>query len=453
LAKKDLATTVFLKKFKNQQEGKEMNITEKIMARAARKKEVVAGEIINAKVDKAMSHDNAGLVSKIFKSIGVTSVWDKEKIVIMLDHRAPANTIKTAEGHKSVREFIKTQGITNFYDIKEGICHQVMPEKGHVFPGELVVGTDSHTTTYGALAAFSTGIGATEMAAVWATGELWLKVPEVFKFEINGTLPAGVYSKDLILKIIGDVGADGATYKGCEFFGETIASLTLSERMPITNMSMEMGAKSALIPFDKQTERFYKEKGLDFKKARKMAQERGVLKEKAENESEGTYEKSFKYNVENLEPQVACPHTVDNVKTVGKVEGIEIQQALIGSCTNGRVDDLEVAARILKGKVVHPEVRLLVIPASREVYLEALKKGLISTFLKAKAVVLNPGCGPCLGAHQGILAKGERCLATTNRNFRGRMGSTEAEVYLASPATVAASALTGRITDPREYLS
>jgi len=419
-----------------------MNLTETIMARAGGRSDVVPGDIINAKVDMAMSHDNAGLVSKIFRTIGVPEVWDREKIVILLDHRVPSNSIKTAQGHKSVREFVKEFGIANFYGMKEGICHQVMPEKGHVWPGHLIVGTDSHTTSYGALGAFSTGIGATEMAAVWATGKLWLKVPEVFTFEISGQMPKGVYSKDLILRIIGDMTADGATYKGCEFYGETIAKLPVPERIPITNMSMEMGAKSAIVPFDAQTERYFKEMGFDVGKARKMA----ALVEPG---GEKNYEKEFNYDVSDLVPQIACPHAVDNVRPVDEVAGTKVHQALIGSCTNGRIADLETAATILKGRAVHPDVRLLIIPASREVYLEAVEKGFIAVFLNARAVLLNPGCGPCLGAHQGILAEGERCISTTNRNFRGRMGSTESEVFLASPATVAASAVAGEIVDVR----
>jgi len=422
-----------------------MNLTEAIMARSGDKKDVAPGDIINAGVDMAMSHDNAGLVSKIFRTIGVPKVWDSEKIVILLDHRVPSNSIKTAQGHKSVREFVKEFNILNFYDMKEGICHQIMPEKGHVMPGTLIVGTDSHTTSYGALGAFSTGIGATEMAAVWATGELWLKVPEVFRFDITGQLPKGVYSKDLILRIVGDMTADGATYKGCEYYGDTIEDLSVSERIPITNMSMEMGAKSAIIPYDARTEGYYKEMGFDVARARKSAA--AVAQTGDQN-----YEKEFFYDAGDLVPQVACPHAVDNVKPIDEVAGTPVNQALIGSCTNGRIDDLAAAARILKGKTVHPDVRLLVIPASREVYLEAVEKGLIATFLNAKGVILNPGCGPCLGAHQGIMAEGERCIATTNRNFRGRMGSTESEVYLGSPAMVAASAVAGEIVDPREWV-
>ena len=420
-----------------------MNLTESIMARSAGKKEVEAGEIINAGVDMAMSHDNAGLVSKKFKTIGVPKVWDREKIVILPDHRVPSNSIKTAQGHKSVREFVKEQNIPNFYDMKEGICHQVMPEKGHVYPGHLIVGTDSHTTSYGAFGAFSTGIGATEMSAVWATGHLWLKVPEVFMYTVSGKFPEHVYSKDLILKIIGDMTADGATYKGCEFYGDTIDRLPVEDRIPISNMSMEMGAKSAIIPFDAQTESYYKTKGFDVSRARKLASAVDPL-------GDACYEKEFDYDISDLSPQVACPHAVDNVKPIEEVAGTQIHQALVGSCTNGRIADLEQAANILNGKTVHPDVRLLVIPASREVYLEAMEMGLIQTFLRAKGVVLNPGCGPCLGAHQGIMAEGERCIATTNRNFKGRMGSTESEVYLGSPETVAASALAGEIVDPRE---
>ncbi|HDI23806.1 MAG TPA: 3-isopropylmalate dehydratase large subunit [Thermoplasmatales archaeon] len=416
-----------------------MTISEKILARASGKERVEAGEIVEANVDLAMSHDNAALVSKIFKEIGVDKVWDPDKIVIILDHRAPANIIKAAEAHKSIREFIKERGIKNFYDVGEGICHQVVPEKGYVKPGMLIVGTDSHTTTYGAFGAFSTGIGATEMACVWATGKLWLKVPETIKMVINGKLQEMVTAKDVILHIIGEIGSDGANYKAIEFYGETVKNFSVSSRMTISNQAMEAGAKAAIVPPDEKTINYLRDRV------------RGEI-EPVYSDGDANYESEMEFDVSDLEPQVACPHTVDNVKPVSEVEGIEIDQAVLGSCTNGRLEDLEIAAKILKGKRIAPGVRMIVIPASREIYLEALKRGYIEIFLRAGATIINPGCGPCLGAHQGVLASGERAISSTNRNFRGRMGSPDSEVYLASPATVAASAIEGKIVDPRRVV-
>lgn len=415
-------------------------ISEKILARTGGKETVTPGDIVSAKVDMAMSHDNAALVSKVFRTIGVEKVWDKDKIVIPIDHRAPANVIKTAEGHKSIREFVKEQQIPNFYDIRVGICHQIMPEKGHVSSGMLIVGTDSHTTTYGAFGAFSTGIGATEMAGVWATGELWLRVPDTYKINLTGKLPRGVFAKDIILYIIGNLRADGADYRAVEFYGDTVDNMSISERMTICNMSMEMGAKAAIVPPDDKTREYLKSVGAD------------ESYDEVYSDEDAVYEKELEYDVSNLEPQVSCPHTVDNVKPLAEVKGTEIHQALIGSCTNGRIDDLRIAAKILEGKTVHPNVRLIVIPASQEVFLEAMEDATIQNFVKAGGLILNPGCGPCLGAHQGIMAAGERAIASTNRNFKGRMGSPDSEVYLSSPAAVAASAITGVITDPREFI-
>ena len=392
-----------------------MTLAEKILSEKAGVK-AEAGDIVEAKIDKAMSHDNAALVIKKFKEIGA-KLWDASKIVIILDHRVPANTIKTAEGHKAIREFVKQNGIENFYDINYGICHQVMIEEGHVKKGMLIVGTDSHTTSYGALGAFSTGIGATEMASVWATGKLWLKVPETYKIVIKGSIPKGVFAKDIILHIIGELKADGANYKAVEFYG-IVEDFPLADKITMANMSMEMGAKAAM---------FY-------------------------GSNDGPYEKEFEFDVSELTPQIACPHSVDNVKSIEDVEGKEINQAMLGSCTNGRIEDLRIAAKILKGKRIAKNVRMLVFPASMKVYKQALEEGLIKIFIEAGAVVMNPGCGPCLGAHEGVLASGEVAIASTNRNFRGRMGSKEAEVYLASPASVAAAAIEGKITDPRKYL-
>jgi len=416
-----------------------LTIAQKGLALKAGKSEVRVGEIVYVEPDLAMSHDNAGLVIKQFREIGVAKVWNPDKIVIPLDHRAPAESEKTAEAHRSIRLFVKEQGIKNFYDIKEGICHQVVIEKGHILPGELAVGTDSHTTSYGCLGALSTGIGATEMAAVWATGKIWLRVPESLKLTINGRLPLGVYAKDAILYIIGELTVEGANYKSVEFYGDTVENMSVSERFTLANLSMEMGGKFAIVPFDNVTKKYLK--GRTKKTYQPIFADENAI-----------YENEYEYNISRLEPQVACPHNVDNVKSIDEVKGIKIDQVLLGSCTNGRIDDLEIAARLLKGKKVHPDTRMLVLPGSKSIYLEALKRGMIKTFLEANCVVLNPGCGPCLGAHEGLLAKGERCLATTNRNFKGRMGSTESEVYLASPATAAATAIRGEISDPRDFL-
>ncbi|MGQ9478389.1 MAG: 3-isopropylmalate dehydratase large subunit [Candidatus Bipolaricaulia bacterium] len=411
-------------------------IAEKILAAKGGERAVRPGQIVNARVDLAMSHENAALVKSHFEELGLERVWDPERIVLLFDHRVPAESVKTAQGQREVRQFVKAQGIKNFYDMNAGICHQVLPERGHVRPGELIVGTDSHTTTAGAFGAFATGIGATEMAAVWATGELWLRVPESFKITVTGRFPEWVGAKDLILYIIGQLGADGADYKSVEFYGPTIQEMTIASRMVLANLAMEMGAKAAIVPPDGKT--------IEYVRART---DRPFTPVYADPDAE--YEKSFEFEVSRLEPQVAKPHQVDNVVPVSEVAGLKVDQALLGSCTNGRLEDLELAARILKGKRVHPDVRLLVIPASWEVYLEAMKKGILEALISAGAVIVNPGCGPCLGAHQGLLAPGERCISSTNRNFQGRMGSPEAEVYLASPAVVAASALKGEIADPR----
>lgn len=430
----NLATSFFGKENMGTQ-----TIAQKLLARKSGKLKVSVGEIVNVEPDLVMSHDNAGLVIKQFKEIGLKKVWNPDKIVIPLDHRAPAESEKTATAHKSIRMFVKEQNIRNFYDIKEGICHQVVVEKGHILPGELAVGTDSHTTSYGCLGALSTGIGATEMAVVWATGKIWLRVPESIKIVVNGNLPKGVYAKDVILHIIGQLTVEGANYKSVEFYGETIESMSISERFTMCNLSMEMGAKFAVVPFDKTTKKYLS--AVTKKKYLPIFSDKNAI-----------FEKEYEFNVSGLEPQIACPHNVDNVKPIREVKGIKIDQVVLGSCTNGRLDDLEIAAKILKGKKVHPEVRMLVLPATRSIYLQAMKKGYLKAFIEAGAVVLNPGCGPCLGAHEGILAAGEKCLATTNRNFKGRMGSPDSEVYLASPATAAASTLKGEITDPRDFL-
>ncbi len=414
-------------------------ISEKIFAKHSGQKKVYAGEFVDADIDLAMSHDNTVLVSTIFNEIGVKKVWNPDKIVVVLDHRTPANTSKTAENHKIIREFIKEQNITNFFDIGEGICHQVLPENGFVCPGMLIVGSDSHTTTYGAFGAFGTGIGATDMAAVWTKGKLWFKVPETLRFNVSGTLSRYVSAKDVILHIIGKIGADGANYKSCEFYGERIENMSIDGRMCISNQAMEMGAKVAIIPPDKKT--------VDY-----VASKANVKFDVVYSDKNAEYEKIYSFDITDIEPQIACPDKVDNVKPVSDVAGTEIHQAVLGSCTNGRLEDLAVAAEILKGKTISKNVRMIIVPASRQIYLKAIEKKYIQTFLSAGATVVNPGCGPCLGLHQGVLAEGEVVISSTNRNFKGRMGASGAEIYLGSPATVAASSLKGEITNPRDVI-
>ena len=414
-------------------------ISEKIFAKHSGQKKVYAGEFVDADIDLAMSHDNTVLVSTIFNEIGVKKVCNPDKIVVVLDHRTPANTSKTAENHKIIREFIKEQNITNFFDIGEGICHQVLPENGFVCPGMLIVGSDSHTTTYGTFGAFGTGIGATDMAAVWTKGKLWFKVPETLRFNISGTLSRYVSAKDVILHIIGKIGADGANYKSCEFYGERIENMSIDGRMCISNQAMEMGAKVAIIPPDKKT--------VDY-----VASKANVKFDVVYSDKNAEYEKIYSFDITDIEPQIACPDKVDNVKPVSDMAGTEIHQAVLGSCTNGRLEDLAVAAEILKGKTISKNVRMIIVPASRQIYLKAIEKKYIQTFLSAGATVVNPGCGPCLGLHQGVLAEGEVVISSTNRNFKGRMGAPSAEIYLGSPATVAASSLKGEITNPRDVI-
>jgi len=415
-----------------------MNIIEKILARASGKGKVTPGEIVEASVDMAMIHDLTGpLTIESFRKIGIRKVWDNQRIVVIFDHLVPANSEKAAKLHSIVREFATEQKIPNFYDVgRGGICHQVMPEKGHVRPGELIVGADSHTCTYGALGAFATGIGATDMAAVFATGALWLKVPHVIKVNVEGRFQRYVTPKDLILNIMGEIKADGAIYKGIEFAGSTIRNMSVDGRMTMCNMAIEVSAKTGIVEPDETTLNYIK------KRTNKPFQ---VFK----NDPDAEYEKILNLDVTNMEPQVSCPHSVDNVKPASEVAEVSIDQAFIGSCTNGRIEDLRLAADFLKGKKVRNGVRMIVVPASQEVYLQALQEGLLEIFLKAGAIVGNPTCGPCLGGHLGLLAPGEVGISSSNRNFVGRMGSPKAKVYLASPLTVAASAITGKITNPR----
>lgn len=416
-----------------------LNIVEKILARASGEKEVSPGQIVDAKVDKAMMHDLTGpRVIDSFREIGVKRVWDPERIIVVFDHDVPPSTIKAAELQKKVRNFVREQGIKYFYDIgRGGVCHVVMLEKGHVKPGELIVGADSHTVTYGALGAFATGVGATDMAAVLATGSIWLRVPETLKFEVSGKLQKRVYAKDLILHIIGMIGAEGANYKAMLFSGQTIRDLGIDGRATICNMSIEAGAKAGIIEPDEKTIKYVKERA-------------GEPITPIRSDEDAEFTKVYEIDASRLEPQVAIPPSVDNVKPVSEVGGIEIQQGFIGTCTNGRLDDLRAAAEILKGRRVKDGVRLVIIPGSQEVYDHALKEGLIEIFIKAGAIVCGPGCGPCIGISRGVLADDEVCISSANRNFVGRMGSPKSKVYLASPATVAASAIKGKITDPRE---
>jgi 3-isopropylmalate/(R)-2-methylmalate dehydratase large subunit len=425
-----------------------MTVVEKILARAAGRAEVSAGEVVEPAVDLAMSHENAALVINQFLAVFAGSglepkIWDPSKIAIIFDHRVPAESPKTASNQKKVREFVAEHGITRFHDIRGdegGICHQILPENGYVRPGAVVVGTDSHTTSHGALNAFSFGIGATEMASVWSLGvALNIEVPGTIKVEVSGEFPANVGPKDLILYLVGRLTAKGANFRVIEFHGETIRAMPTSGRLTLCNMTVEAGATSGVVPGDEETVRYLRD-------------EAGVTDEidLVHPDSDAVYEQTIEIDVSKLEPQIACPHTVDNVKTVGEVSGTKVNQIVIGSCTNGRLDDIAAAASTLKGKKVARGTRMLVFPASGRIFQEALDKGYVSDLMKAGAVVMNSGCGPCLGVHEGALGDNEVALSTTNRNFKGRMGNPTGEVYLCSPEVAAASALTGEITDPRK---
>jgi len=418
-----------------------VNITEKILAKGSGKTSVSPGEIVDSDVDMVMVHDLTGpLAVEAFKRIGVEKVWDNQKAVVILDHQVPAESVKAAELHKMMRQFAKEQGI-RIYDVgKGGICHQVMPEKGHVLPGTVIVGADSHTCTYGAFGAFATGIGSTEAAAVLATGKIWLKVPSAVKVNVEGKFKKYTAPKDLILHVIGKLGAGGAIYKSVEFRGPTIRDMSIAGRMTLCNMTVEMGAKNGIVEPDETTRKF-----LEGRTTKMLPPFESLI-----SDPDAAYEKTVNSDVTDLGSQVACPAQVDNVKPASELSNVPLDQAFIGSCTNGRIEDLRVAAEILKGKQVKDGVRTLVIPASQEVYRQALNEGLMEIFTDAGALVCGSTCGPCLGGHIGLLAPGETCVSTSNRNFIGRMGSTQANVYLASPATVAASAVTGHITDPNE---
>lgn len=419
-----------------------MNMTEKILAEAAGLREVTPGEIIEARVDLAMTHDGTSPPTiRTFRDIasrgGPARVWDPERIVMVFDHNVPANTIGAAEFQRVTREFAREQGIVNIFQNAAGICHQVLPERGFVRPGMVIVGADSHTCTYGAFGAFATGMGATDMAMVFATGKTWFMVPEAMRIEVTGKPEGHVYAKDVILHIIGEIGVDGATYRSVEFTGDTIESMDVSGRMTICNMAVEMGAKNGIMEPNRQT--------LDYVRSRTGSEFRVYS-----SDEDSQYLEDHHFDVSDLEPQVACPDDVDNVCPVHRVEGTHIDEAFLGSCTNGRYEDLKIAAEVISDRRVHEDVRFIVSPASREIYLKALEDGIIETFIRAGAIVCNPGCGPCLGAHMGVLAPGEVSIATTNRNFRGRMGDPASSVYLANPAVVAESAIEGVISAPQQ---
>ena len=417
-----------------------MHAVEKMLARAAGVDSVTPGEILNCSVDFIELNDLYLQVVRSFYEMGGTKVWDPTKISFVFDHYSPAPTIRTAQIHKEMRDFAREQGLTHHFDINAGVCHQVMPEAGLIRPGMILVATDSHTTTHGAFGAFGTGIGATDAATVLISGELWFRVPEVIKIEITGKPRTGVYAKDVILHIIGKLKADAAVYQAVEFCGEYVEGLGVSERMAVCNMAVEMGAKTAWMKPNRAVLDYVEERfGTDY-----------ILDE---TDPGYTYAGEHFFDVSSLEPQLACPHSVDNVFSVSEVSPVKVDQAFIGSCTGGRLEDLEAAAQVVKGRKIAPATRMVVITASMEVYKKAMEKGYVQTLIESGATFNAPGCGPCLGTHAGILARGEVCVSSTNRNFPGRMGSPEAEIYLGSPALVAASALEGSLADPGKYLN
>lgn len=416
-----------------------MHAIEKILAKKAGKDSVSTGEIVNCSVDMAGINDLYLQTVRSFFEMGATKVHDPSKVIMFLDHYAPASTITQADNQKQFREFCWDQGIDLLIDINEGVCHQVLADRGLSYPGELIVITDSHTTTHGAFGAFGTGVGATDLATILITGKLWFRVPEIIRINFEGVLPRGVYAKDIILHAIGELGADYAVYKAVEFSGSVIKQLSISERMALCNMTTEMGAKTAYIQPDEITMAFLKEK---------------VTREYEIFTTDPGYQYAVEhtFDVSDLKPQVAAPFSVDNVDDLDKYAGRKVDQAYLGSCTGGRVEDIAIAAKILAGKKINPRTRLVVVPASRDVLLEAMQKGYMKTLIDAGATFVTPGCASCLGTHQGMLAAGETCISSTNRNFPGRMGHTKGEIFLGSPAAVAAAALEGKIADPIQYL-
>ncbi|WP_019907105.1 3-isopropylmalate dehydratase large subunit [Thermoanaerobacter indiensis] len=414
-----------------------LTLTQKILS-AKVGREVKPGELIEVDVDMVLGNDvTAPVAIKEFEKIGIDRVFDNTKIALVPDHFVPNKDIKSAEQVNIMRKFAKKHGIVNFFEVGQmGIEHALLPEKGLVLPGDVVIGADSHTCTYGALTCFSTGVGSTDMAAAMATGKAWFKVPEAIKFVLKGNLQKWVSGKDVILYIIGKIGVDGALYKSMEFTGN-IKALSIDDRFTIANMAIEAGAKNGIFDFDEITDAYVKGRA---KREYKVF----------ERDEDAEYSEVYEINLDEIRPQAAFPHLPENTRNIDEVGKVKIDQVVIGSCTNGRISDMEIAYKILKGKKVHPDVRLLIFPATQEIYLECVKRGYIEEFIKAGAAVSTPTCGPCLGGHMGILAKGERALATTNRNFVGRMGHPESEVYLSSPAVAAASAIAGYIVSPEE---
>jgi 3-isopropylmalate/(R)-2-methylmalate dehydratase large subunit len=425
-----------------------MTVVEKILARASGRDVLRAGEVVEPRVDLAMSHENAALVlnqfAEVWKGTGLEPrVWDPSRIAIIFDHRVPAESPKTASNQKKVREFVAKHGITRFHDVRGdegGICHQILPENGYVRPGSVIVGTDSHTTSHGALDTFAFGIGATEMASVWSLGvALNVEVPPTIKVVVNGAFARSVGPKDLILHLVGLLTAEGANFRVIEFHGRTIETMSTSGRLVLCNMTVEAGATSGIVPGDGETVRYLREEA-------RVADPITL----ATPDDDAAYERVIEIEAATLAPQIACPHTVDNVKPVDAVLGTKVHQIVIGSCTNGRLDDIAAVADILRGRKVARGTRMLVFPASARIYQAAVEKGYVLDLMRAGAVVMNSGCGPCLGVHEGALGDGEVALSTTNRNFKGRMGNPSSEVYLCSPEVAAASALTGVISDPRK---
>lgn len=414
-------------------------IAEKILAAKSGRTSVRPGEIVDAYPDLVMSHTATWRSVSVMQKVGATKLYDPDRLAVVLDHIAPAKTEKNATDQQVSRNFARTNGINKFYDVDAGIAHLVLMEAGHVAPGDLIVGTDSHCTIYGSLGALGTGIGYTEVASVWITGKLWMKVPDTFKISLSGSLAPGVYSKDLMLYLIGTLGADGCGYKAVEFHGAATTGLSVSERMTMTNLAMEMGVKCAFVPPDAKTEEYLRGRMDPSKHYQPVCAD-----------PDAVYEKEIPVDLGRLGPMVACPHEVENTKPIQEVLGTRIDQAFLGSCANAKYEDLEIAARILKGRRVHPNVRLIITPGSKQILLEASKTGVFQTLLEAGGMFTNPGCGACAG-DGGIMADGEVCLSTANRNFIGRMGSSKAEIYLSSPATLAASAIQGVISDPREF--
>ena len=448
---------------------------EKALARAAGCERVEVGEVVDVRPDIVLSHDNTAAIREIWQEFGQAQVVIPEKMAITLDHAVPAPTTRHARNHAEIRRFVQEQGIRHFFEVGRGICHQVLSEEALVLPGQTILGADSHTPHFGWLGAFGAGIGRSEVAALWATGELWLRVPESIKIVLEGDLPKGVTSKDFALRIIGDWGADGGLYTSVEFSGSGVEAMSIDSRMALANMMAEFGAKSSYIPPDRKT-RSYLKAALERRAAHTVIREgtrRGAKKGKGNSDcrmamperwqaklaesqlfpdEEAAYAATYRYGADALEPTVSCPHTVDNIAPLSAVAGTEVQQAFIGTCTNGRLEDIAEAAEIVQGRQVAAGTRLLIVPASSLVLQEAMQRGYIQALVAAGAAIGTPGCGPCMGNHMGVPATGEVTISSANRNFRGRMGTTDAEIYLASPAVVAASAVAGRIADPRDIV-